>query len=65
MLSASTSDTLTRFADKRVVATGGAGFLGSFVVEQVRERGVASIVVPHSRDYDLQTMEAVLDVGAR
>lgn len=26
--------------DKRVIVTGGAGFLGSFVVEKLRERGV-------------------------
>ena len=40
-------------AGKRVVVTGGAGFLGSFVVERLRSRGVESIMVPRSRDYDL------------
>jgi GDP-L-fucose synthase len=40
-------------AGKRVVVTGGAGFLGSFVVERLRARGVAEVVVPRSRDYDL------------
>src|SRR5262249_39115446 len=37
---------------KKVVVTGGAGFLGSFVVERLRREG-AEAVVPRSRDYDL------------
>lgn len=47
------------FAGKRVVVTGGAGFLGSFVVEQLRQRGCRKIVVPRSREYDLIDVEAV------
>jgi GDP-L-fucose synthase len=45
--------------DKRVVVTGGAGFLGSFVVDQLRSKGCREIVTPRSRDYDLVQMEAV------
>jgi GDP-L-fucose synthase len=37
---------------KRVVVTGGAGFLGSFVVERL-ERDGASVFVPRSAEYDL------------
>ncbi len=44
---------------QRVVVTGGAGFLGSFVVEELRRRGCREIIVPRSRDYDLTEMEAV------
>jgi GDP-L-fucose synthase len=44
---------------KRVVVTGGAGFLGSFVVEKLRARGVSDLIVPRSRDYDLVDGEAV------
>jgi GDP-L-fucose synthase len=38
---------------KRVTVTGGGGFLGSFVVDKLRARGVKDIFVPRSRDYDL------------
>ena len=52
---------------KRVVVTGGAGFLGSFVVKKLKERGATEIFVPRSREYDLTTEEAVrrLYQGAR
>src|SRR5262250_2016015 len=47
------------WSDKRVIVTGGAGFLGSFVVEQLRAKGCRQIVTPRTRDYDLVQMEAV------
>jgi GDP-L-fucose synthase len=37
----------------RVCVTGGAGFLGSFVVEELERRGAAEIFVPLHADYDL------------
>lgn len=37
---------------RRVVVTGGAGFLGGFVVDRLRRDG-AVVVVPRSRQYDL------------
>lgn len=44
---------------RRVVVTGGAGFLGSAVVSKMRERGCRSVFVPRSRTYDLRTAECV------
>lgn len=42
-----------------MVVTGGAGFLGSFVIEQLRAKGCSDIFIPRSRDYDLVDMSAV------
>src|SRR5437016_3981659 len=42
---------------RRVVVTGGAGFLGSRVVAQLRERGATNIFVPRSADLDLRVRE--------
>lgn len=41
------------FFDKRFVVTGGSGFLGSFVVERLKERGAKSVFVPRSIEFDL------------
>jgi GDP-L-fucose synthase len=42
----------TFWTGKRAVVTGGAGFLGTFVVERLRQSG-AEIFVPRSAEYDL------------
>lgn len=38
---------------KRVMVTGGAGFLGRRLVAKLKGRGCAEVFVPRSRDYDL------------
>lgn len=50
---------MTFWEGKRVLVTGGAGFLGSRVVENLKEAGVApeNILVPRSREIDLRTWE--------
>jgi GDP-L-fucose synthase len=48
------------WAAQRVVVTGGAGFLGSFVVERLQGLGAGAIVVPRSRDYDLRHESAIV-----
>ncbi|WKZ32490.1 MAG: GDP-L-fucose synthase [Thermodesulfobacteriota bacterium] len=42
---------------KRIVVTGGAGFLGSFAVDKLKERG-AEVFVPRSAVYDLVERDA-------
>lgn len=44
--------------NKKVVVTGGAGFLGSYVIEKLKERGCSNIFVPRSKDYDLVDNDA-------
>ncbi|NMC80771.1 MAG: GDP-L-fucose synthase [Chloroflexi bacterium] len=46
-------DTKAYWQGKRVCVTGGAGFLGSFVTAQLRQRGASDIFIPHIEDYDL------------
>jgi GDP-L-fucose synthase len=47
------------WSKERVVVTGGAGFLGTFVLEELRRRGAGKVFVPRSREYDLVDMAAV------
>jgi GDP-L-fucose synthase len=44
---------------RRVMVTGGGGFLGRAVVRELAANGADEVFVPRSRDYDLRTIEGV------
>lgn len=50
------------WSGKRVLVTGGAGFLGSHVLERLPERGCQDFFVPRSRDFDLRDPSQVVRV---
>lgn len=56
---ASSSDSNSFWANKRVIITGGNGFLGSVVVEKLRQRKAAHIFVPAIEEYDLTQVQAI------
>jgi len=47
------------WSDRRVLVTGGRGFLGQAVVDQLRGLDPAALIVPTSADYDLRVREQV------
>ena len=44
---------------RRIVVTGGAGFLGSFVLDGLRKRGAEHVFVPRSAEFDLRERDAI------
>ncbi|MDQ3784519.1 MAG: GDP-L-fucose synthase [Actinomycetota bacterium] len=47
------------WSSRRVLVTGGSGFLGRVVLEKLAQRNATEVVVPRSRDYDLTRAEEV------
>jgi GDP-L-fucose synthase len=49
----------TYWQNKKVIVTGGSGFLGSFVVEKLQARGAKDVFVPRSSQYDLRSSDGI------
>ena len=47
------------FSTTRVMVTGGAGFLGSFLIDELKRRGARDIFVPLIEEYDLVDRQSV------
>ena len=46
--------------NKKICVTGGAGFLGSHLIENLKSKGCENIFIPHIEDYDLTTEKDII-----
>lgn len=50
------------WSDKKVIVTGGSGFLGSHLMAHLQTLGAGDLIVPRSAQYDLREKEAVVQL---
>src|SRR5712691_5523277 len=52
------------WGSRRIAVTGGTGFVGSYVVDKLRQRGAGEVFAPSRQQYDLRVAEAVQQMYA-
>jgi GDP-L-fucose synthase len=53
-----------RIKDKRILVTGGRGFLGRFVIDKLKDGGCQNLFAVGQKDYDLVSFDGVKDIYA-
>ncbi|MBN1264765.1 MAG: GDP-L-fucose synthase [Anaerolineales bacterium] len=56
----SVEENFSFWQDRRICVTGGAGFLGSYIIQKLKERQAGDIYVPDYPDYDLVQKDSIL-----
>ncbi|HBI02999.1 MAG TPA: GDP-fucose synthetase [Paenibacillaceae bacterium] len=51
---------MNRWKNKRIMVTGGAGFLGSQVVKKLQEKDCQHLIIPRSKQYDLRDPQTAI-----
>lgn len=54
--------TSTFWKSKKVVLTGGSGFLGGFILKNLKQYGCTNVFVPRSKDYDLRKESSAVEL---
>jgi GDP-L-fucose synthase len=53
-------DTMAFWRERRILVTGGAGFLGTHVVRKLQAHGSPAVIVPRSHEFDLRDKTATI-----